>query len=673
MTHAFRILATDSKSNARVTSYTLRGVEIITPIFMPVATVAATRAQTQESLWNSGSRILLANTYHLLLRPGLDVFRALGGIHNFMRWPGLVLTDSGGFQVFSMESTREISEAGAKFRSYVDGSYYLLSPETSIQAQEAIASDIMMAFDQCIPAKSERAVAQVAMTRTHAWALRSLEARKTSAKLFAIVQGGLFEDLRTESALFLREQPFDGFAIGGLAVGESRQERNHFTRICTTQLPTEKPRYLMGVGTPIDLLEAVHNGVDMFDCILPTAQAQTGIAFTMRGRLDLNRSVYKLVQSPLEDNCGCLACSKYSMAYLHHLVKCREYLGWHLLGQHNLYFYHRLMQLVREQIMQSTFADFFASKAAEIAGPDPEFPVTSPIKKRGRLTSRGNLEIVQNSAGFYTLAEKSSGEVMHSVNPPLQEAEQLYLQQSKILERLQSTADGSEPLVLWDVGLGAGFSLMTTILAAEKIKLARPLKIISFENNLDGFRLALDYRQNFAHLKHAAADNLLKKSSWHSKDGQIECQLVVGDFTELHAAQPKADVIYFDPYSRKANPKMWSLTLFEALAQQHCGSKTILITYSCSNLIRARLLAAGFWVAQGVASGPKVETSLALTPAALSIYNCTLLGPEWICRWQKSGANLEFVCANDKSSSFSAEQLQEAKHLNLRIFQHPQF
>ena len=281
----FQLIKTAKHSRARATTFrTLHG-QIETPIFMPVGTQATVRAQNRNTLAKTGAQILLANTYHLLLRPGQEVFEKMGGIHRFMKWDRSVLTDSGGFQVFSLPHARKMTEEGASFRSYVDGAVILLSPERSISMQRAIGSDIMMAMDQCIPSTAERTEAEAAMHLTHRWAKRSLAARGDSAQsLFGIVQGACFEDLRKQSADFLTELPFDGFAIGGLAVGESKAMREDFTELSAAMLPTHLPRYLMGVGTPIDLLEAVHRGVDMFDCIMPTALAQQGVSFTFQGK-----------------------------------------------------------------------------------------------------------------------------------------------------------------------------------------------------------------------------------------------------------------------------------------------------------------------------------------------------------------------------------------------------
>jgi queuine tRNA-ribosyltransferase len=290
-----------SGSQARAAKfYTLHG-EVNTPIFMPVATLATVKGQTVDSLKATGAGVLLVNTYHMLLRPGLEVLRKFAGLHRFMNWDGPVLTDSGGFQIFSLPHSREMDEEGARFQSYVDGKSYLLSPESSIEAQKAMGSDIMMVLDQCIPSTAAYAQAKEAMERTHRWAERSLRARGNSPQaLFGIVHGACHPDLRKESAEFLRELPFDGLAIGGLAVGETHAQRYEFTKLVTEHLPNHHPRYLMGVGTPIYILESVHRGVDMFDWQSLTASAP-GVAFSSA---NFNAPFRPVCRSALDARCG---------------------------------------------------------------------------------------------------------------------------------------------------------------------------------------------------------------------------------------------------------------------------------------------------------------------------------------------------------------------------------
>lgn len=379
----FRLEARSSQSQARAGRYQTAHGEVLTPIFMPVGTQATVKGLTVESLQTAGSNVLLANTYHLMLRPGPEVFEKFGGIHRFMNWKGPVLTDSGGFQIFSLPNSRKMTEEGASFKSYVDGRTYLLSPEESIRVQRAIGSDIMMVLDQCVPSTVSHDEARAAMELTHRWAKRSFEARKDSNQaLFAIVQGACYPDLRRISADVLTQQPFDGFAIGGLAVGESKNQRDDFTELTAALLPPNLPRYLMGVGTPLDILEAVHRGVDMFDCILPTALAKRGTAFTSRGKFQLRRSVYKFSEEAIDPDCDCGTCANYSRAYLHHLTKADELLGWKLISKHNLRFYHRMMREMREHIFADTFEEYYRVKREEWARSDEENPAKPPRRKR---------------------------------------------------------------------------------------------------------------------------------------------------------------------------------------------------------------------------------------------------------------------------------------------------
>ena len=353
----FELEATDPTGARAGRLHTRRGV-VQTPVFMPVATHAEIRGMHSTEVWDTGARILLSNTYHLMLRPGADVFRKLSGIHSMMQWDGLVLTDSGGFQIFSLPDRREITEQGALFRSFYDNSRQMLSPETSIAMQQAIGSDIMMVLDVCINSTTEEAGTKEAMERTHRWAVRSLAARDavpTGQALFCIVQGGVFPHLRKESAAFLTELPFEGFAVGGLAVGEGREIRNEICELSTGLLPANKPRYLMGVGTPNDLLDCVRRGVDMFDCIIPTKMAQQGYAYTFTGLLRVTRSVFRLDDGPLDASCQCFVCTRYTRGYLHHLMRGSHALGARLLAIHNVTHYQVLMQKMRAAIQQGTF------------------------------------------------------------------------------------------------------------------------------------------------------------------------------------------------------------------------------------------------------------------------------------------------------------------------------
>ena len=357
----YTLQATDPSGARAGVLHTRRG-PVQTPVFMPVATHAEIRGMDAGEVWATGSRILLSNTYHLLLRPGAEVFRRLGGIHNMMRWDGLVLTDSGGFQIFSLPQSRDISEKGALFRSFHDNSRHLLSPETSIAMQQNIGSDIMMVLDVCLPSTTDEAGTREAMERTHRWAVRSLAARdavQTGQALFGIVQGGIHPELRKESAAFLTQLPFEGFAVGGLAVGEGREARNAMCELSTSLLPTHKPRYLMGVGTPSDLLDGVQRGIDMFDCILPTKMAQQGYAYTFFGVVRTTRDVFRFDDKPLEPGCPCFVCQRYSRGYLHHLLRGKHSLGTRLLAIHNVTHYQLLMARMRAAILEGTFAALY--------------------------------------------------------------------------------------------------------------------------------------------------------------------------------------------------------------------------------------------------------------------------------------------------------------------------
>ena len=380
----FEVLKEAPGCAARTARFTTLHGEVQTPIFMPVGTQATVKGMTVESLKTAGSQVLLANTYHLLLRPGPEVFRKFGGIHRFMNWDRPVLTDSGGFQIFSLSKTRKMTEEGALFQSYVDGKRFLLSPELSIDTQMAIGSDIMMVLDQCVPSTSSRKVAEAAMHLTHRWAERSLVARKDSPQaMFGIVQGACYEDLRKESVdalLSIRsgDAGFDGFAIGGLAVGESKAEREDFTELTAALLPKNYPRYLMGVGTPLDILEAVYRGVDMFDCIIPSSLAKRGTAYTSLGKVHIYRGAYKFSEEPLDANCACSTCTVYSRAYIHHLIKSDEYLGWKLMSKHNLFFYHQIMNEMRATITDGTFTKYYAEKRIAWAKGDEQNPMKHP-------------------------------------------------------------------------------------------------------------------------------------------------------------------------------------------------------------------------------------------------------------------------------------------------------
>ncbi len=363
MTLPFTLRAHDTESRARRGTVVTAHGPIETPAFMTVGTRATVTGLTPSDLRDVGAQVLLGNTYHLMLRPGPALFRRVGGIHKFMGWNGPVLTDSGGYQIFSLPGDRTITENGARFRSYIDRSVHMLSPERSIEMQTAIGSDIMMVLDVCIDSTSDEATTRTAMERTHRWAVRSLAARTNPAQaLFGIVQGGLFPALRKESAAFLTQHAFDGFAIGGLAVGDTRSEREDVTHFSAELLPADRPRYLMGVGTPPDLLHAMLAGVDMFDCILPTHLAWQATAFTSTGRVKLTRLSHAAEDRALDATCACSTCRDFSRSYLHHLFKCGEPLGPRLVSIHNLHHYLALMAEARREIEAGTYAAYARTK-----------------------------------------------------------------------------------------------------------------------------------------------------------------------------------------------------------------------------------------------------------------------------------------------------------------------
>jgi len=664
----FTIEKTATGSRARAGTFqTLHG-EVQTPLFMPVGTQATVKAQSVESLKMTGSRMLLANTYHLLLRPGPEVFKRFGGIHRFMNWDGPLLTDSGGYQIFSLPHNRAMHEDGARFKSYVDGKSHLLSPESSIEMQKAIGSDIMMVLDHCIASTALHAEAEAAMQLTHRWAERSLLARGDSAQaLFGIVQGACHHDLREQSALFLSELPFDGLAIGGLAVGETHQERFTMTGQVTDYLPARLPRYLMGVGTPIDLLESVHRGVDMFDCIIPSQLAQRGTVFTSQGKLHLRRSVHKFSEGPLDANCACNACRDYSRAYLHHLIKTGEVLGWHLLTIHNLTFYHRLMKEMRQAILRNDFLEFYERQQRELVRTDEEHP-NRPVKQKERTgpdTRLGDYEVHASLYGFSSIRQISSGEVMHSVNDPSEEANKLYVEQSCLGLRLAGPSASTDELVIWDVGLGAGTNAMAALHCFESewknatngglLHPLRPMRIVSFEHDLDSLKLALGNPREFPHLRHGAPHGLLKSGTWKNSSGLLYWDLIEGDFLETFERAIAPDLIFYDPFSFKTDASFWTSATFSRIFEKISPKSAELYTYSASTAVRAALLTAGFFVAEGVGMGPKSSTTLAFTQASGAVTHPlapALLGQDWLARWNRSHSKFPAGLADEEKPGF---------------------
>ena len=361
---AFTIHATDGK--ARTGTIAMRRGEIRTPAFMPVGTAATVKAMKPEAVRATGADIILGNTYHLMLRPGAERVAKLGGLHRFMNWPRPILTDSGGYQVMSLAELRKLTEKGVEFRSHIDGSKHMLSPERSMEIQRLLGSDIVMAFDECPRTDRPHSEIAASMELSMRWARRSREAfdaggeHAERAALFGIQQGALDEELRRESAGTLSEIGFDGYAIGGLAVGEGQEAMFATLDFAPAQLPENAPRYLMGVGKPDDLVGAVERGVDMFDCVLPTRSGRNGQAFTWSGPLNLRNARHAEDPAPLDERCPCSACTSYSRAYLHHLHKAGEILGAMLVTEHNLTFYQQLMQSMREAIGEGRFAAFAA-------------------------------------------------------------------------------------------------------------------------------------------------------------------------------------------------------------------------------------------------------------------------------------------------------------------------
>ena len=328
-----------------------------TPAFMPVGTYGTVKAMRPEQVADTGAQIILGNTFHLMLRPGTEVIEAHGGLHGFMQWPGPILTDSGGFQVWSLADLRKINEQGVTFASPVNGDKIFMGPEESMAVQRSLGSDIVMCFDECTPYPATQEQAAESMELSMRWAARSKAAHADNpSALFGIVQGGIYERLRRSSCEALTDIGFDGYAIGGLSVGEPEEEREMVLDFTTPHLPLDRPRYLMGVGRPEDIIAAVARGVDMFDCVMPTRNARNGHLFTRKGVVKIRNSRFRADPSPLDPDCGCYTCQNYSRAYLNHLDRCNEMLGPHLATVHNLWFYQQLMAEIREAIESGGFA-----------------------------------------------------------------------------------------------------------------------------------------------------------------------------------------------------------------------------------------------------------------------------------------------------------------------------
>lgn len=376
----FDLLKVDAATGARRGRlHTPRGI-VETPVFMPVGTQATVKALLPDEVAEQGIEILLCNTYHLFLRPGHELIRALGGLHRFMGWDGPILTDSGGYQVFSLAPLRQVSDGGVVFRSHLDGSQQFLGPEKAVEIQLALGADIIMPLDECVRYPTAHAGAREAMERTHRWAARCRAAHPGEMPaLFGILQGSTFPDLREQSARELTRMGFPGYAVGGLSVGESPAQMYETLALTTAMLPPDRPRYLMGVGTPADLVEGVARGVDMFDCVMPTRHARTGSLFTGDGHLNIKAARHAREEGPVDAACGCYTCRTFSRAYLRHLFMAREILGIRLNTIHNVHFYADLMRQVRAAIETGTFATFAAQFLARW---NPAAPTPKPSHPR---------------------------------------------------------------------------------------------------------------------------------------------------------------------------------------------------------------------------------------------------------------------------------------------------
>lgn len=646
-------LLASAPSGARAGILHTRRGATLTPTFMPVATHAHVRNHEMQDVRRTGASFCLANTYHLLLRPGVEVFHRFGGIHQFMKWDGGVLTDSGGFQIFSLPGERAITEEGARFRSPFDNHRHLLSPETSIQIQQAIGSDIMMVLDVCIPSTSPEGPTREAMERTHRWALRSLAERDrkdTGQAVFAIVQGGVFPHLRTESAGELTRHPFDGFAIGGLAVGESREDLYRMTQHTARLLPENRPRYLMGVGTPIDLVECVNAGIDMFDCIIPSKMAQQKYAYTFEGQLRLTRAEYRLSDEPLDKSCPCPVCRTYTRGYLRHLAQGNHYLSDQLLGEHNLWHYSSLMTRMREAIIAGRWAEEYRT-LRELLTPPSKLPRATGVVD-------GDFEVVSTRSGARAVRHRGHGEVMHPVGP-WEEANRLYVDQLGLEKRL--AVHSEEPLRILDIGLGAGTNAIAALAKAASMgsRRQRPLEIVSLEHDLSPLRLAVadpegfPWVGSFAH----AARRVLEEHTWEEQS--LSWRVLLGDATTtIREIDGQFDLVFFDPFSPEANPSMWTVDFLRAVRSVAKYEGAMLATYSSATPTRVSMLLAGFFVGQGLSTGTRVETTIA-APRAGILPNT--LGQRWLLRWERSSSR-----APHGTDALTEEHEQA-------IFGHPQF
>jgi queuine tRNA-ribosyltransferase len=428
----------------------------------------------------------------------------------------------------------------------------------------------------------------------------------------------------------------------------------------------------MGVGTPIDILESVHRGVDMFDCIIPSQLAHRGVTFTSQGKLQMRRSVHKFSQEPVDARCDCQSCKQYSRAYIHHLIKAGEFLGWHLLGVHNTAFYQRLMAEIRQSILGDDFLSYYETKRVELVRSDEDNPRRAPKRAKAAPPARlGDYEIHTSGQGFFSIRQISSGEIMHPVNPPGDEANKLYVEQSCLAARLLKPEAARDELVIWDVGLGAAFNVMAAIHCFERCyaeqdeKALRPLRLVSFEWDLDPFILAAKYPGRFPHLRHGAPFHILASGKWKHSSNLLRWELLKGDFADYIDSAEVPEVIFYDPFSYRTDRGLWTPEIFSRILK-HCRPNSAeLYTYSASTAVRAALLAAGFFVAQGISMGPKSDTTIAFTSATGAKdhpLSPRMLGQFWLRRWRRSDAKFPATMGDEERSHF--ERLIET---------HPQF
>ncbi len=617
---SFEVQKTDGTARAGV--LTVRGIAVQTPTFMPVGTHANVRHVPTAEVVASGARVLLANTYHLYLRPGPEVMRHFGSVHGFMQWPNAVLTDSGGFQIFSLADKRELTEDAAIFNSPYGGGKVRLTPELSIEAQRAIGSDIAMVLDVCPSSTAPEVEIRAAMDRTHRWAVRSLEAHRavpTTQALFAIVQGGVSEAFRRESAEVLTQHPFHGFAIGGLAVGETREELYRMCAYTAQWLPTGKPRYVMGVGTPRDLVNCVAGGADMFDCIIPTKMAQQGYAYTYRGVERLHQMKHRLSKEPVEEGCDCSTCRTYARGYVHHLFRANQSLGPALISAHNLRHFQRLMTRLRAAVVAGEFSNESRTILSGLEAAEAE--------------QRPHFVPVTLESGVRAVRDETTSEVMHPGPGPWVEANSLYVEQLGLEARLRASAAGVVRVL--DVGLGAAANALAAIECAERVGAPRArLVVVSLERAIEPLEAALrDGKFEYIERHRAKVEALLRDRVWRTD--QVEWRLLVGDAYEaLCQTEGKFDLVFHDPFSPEHNADLWTVEFFDSI-RERCASNAELATYSAATPARVAMLLAGFYVGPGIPSGARPETTRAAMRAdALP----ELLGERWLGRWERSSA-----------------------------------